>query len=106
MSRITVQNEWVARADFITDGGENWVLEYYLQAFETEDAGAEIFGLKIEKNTPGGVPHETEETGAIFESKEDALIMAKAFAKGSVPPVTLLEMTDEWYDENEVRIFA
>jgi len=98
MSRQIAHDEWVAKAEIRTKSGENWVLNYYLQNFDGEN-GEKFYGLRIDKSTPDGVLDEREETLAITESYEEAMIMAKAFAKGSVPPVTLLEMTDEWHSE-------
>ncbi|MCL1843135.1 MAG: DUF6514 family protein [Defluviitaleaceae bacterium] len=100
MLRQTAQNEWVANAEIRLESGETWVLNYYIQSVNSGE-GITLYGLKIEKSTPEGVLFESEETGSITESYDEALIMAKAFAKGSVPPVVLLEMADEWYSEIE-----
>lgn len=100
-----LHEEWVANAELCTDSGEQWILDYYLQSFEGEE-GAQLYGLRIDKRTHGGELQEREETRAFTESHEDALIMAKAFAKGSVPPVTLLEMADEWQGESELRVMV
>jgi len=97
-SRIA-HDEWISRAEMQPEGGESWVLDYYLQTFDGEE-GEKYYGLRIDKSTPAGELREREETGAISENREEALIMIKAFAKGSVPPVTLLEMADEWHSEN------
>ena len=88
--------EWIAKADLHTEDGNNWILNYYLQSYDGED-GEKYYGLRIDKSTPEGVLEESEDTLAITESREEILIMAKAFARGCVPPVTLLEMTDDWY---------
>jgi hypothetical protein len=95
MSRQVHTCEWVAKAHLHTENGESWVLDYYLQASETQE-GETIFGLRVDKSTPGGVLEEREETPAVTESRETALEMAKAFAKGSVSPIVLLEMVDDW----------
>ncbi|MCL2456483.1 MAG: DUF6514 family protein [Defluviitaleaceae bacterium] len=100
----TVRDEWIARADLVSECGEKWVLDYYLQHFDGE-GDEKFFGLRIDKNSPTGELIEREETFAITESRDDAIIMINAFAKGSVPPVTLLEMADEWYSEySEARL--
>jgi hypothetical protein len=96
-------DEHVARVDFCGESGGEWVLEYFLQGFEG-DGGEKYYGLRIDKSTPEGVLEEREETLAITESRDEALIIANAFAKGSVPPVTLLEMADDWLSESEVKI--
>jgi hypothetical protein len=103
---MIVQNckdEWLANAKFQTEEGENWILSYHLQAFSADD-GSENFGLRIDKSTPEGVLCEREETLAITDSREEIVIMANAFARGSVPPVTLLEMADDWQTEIEYSL--
>jgi len=91
------QNEWVAAAEIQTESGENWALNYYVQEFSGEDE--QFFGLRIDKSTPEGVLHESEETLAITDSHAKAVAMAQFFAKGSVTPIVLLEMVDEWQSE-------
>ncbi|MCL1882292.1 MAG: DUF6514 family protein [Defluviitaleaceae bacterium] len=98
MSLQTAQSQWVANANMHTDADEHWVLDYYLQFYHGEN-GEKLYGLRIDKSSPSGVLHEQEETLAITENQEEILILAKAFARGSVPPVTLLELTDEWHSE-------
>jgi hypothetical protein len=98
MSLQTSRDEWVASAELRTEGGEFWVLDYFLQEFDGKE-NTNFFGLRIDKSTATGEILEREETNAITESRDEILIMAKAFAKGSVPPVTLLEMTDDWQSE-------
>jgi hypothetical protein len=100
MSQEVLKDEKVASAEITTESGEQWILHYFLQSFDGEN-GEEYFGIRIDKSTPEGVLEEREETPAITENREAALHMAKAFAKGSVPPVVLLEMTDEWFSEVE-----
>jgi hypothetical protein len=85
----------IATAKLHTDNGETYELSYFLRVFDGEK-GEKFYGLRIDKSTPEGVLIEREETLAVTESHEEILIMARAFAGGSVPPVTLLEMTDEW----------
>jgi hypothetical protein len=99
MSWQTLQNEWAATAEIQPESGENWILEYFLQEIQNEE-GEKFYGLRIDKNTPEGMLYEREETPAITDSREEALRMAKAFARGSVTPATLLEMADEWVSEN------
>jgi hypothetical protein len=95
MSQVLLTDEWVAKADLQAENGENWVLDYYLQSSTTEE-GETIFGLRVDKSTPGGVLEEREETPAVTNNRDTALEMAKAFAKGGVSPVVLLEMVDDW----------
>jgi hypothetical protein len=97
MSQHISHDELVSTAQLRTESGENWILHYFLQVFEGENGG--MFGLRIDKTATDNTLFEREETGAITESRDEALIMAKAFAKGSVPPVTLLEMADDWASE-------
>jgi hypothetical protein len=91
-----LRGEWIAKAEITTEGGESWALNYYIKNFECEDGEGQYFGLRVDKSTPEGVLIESEETMAITDSYEEALAMANAFAKGSVPPVTLLEMVDDY----------
>jgi len=96
-----LKDEWVAKVEYKNESGENWVLDYFLKNVDGE-GGENLYGLRIDKSTPEGVLHESEETFAITECRENALIMVKAFAKGSVPPLTLLEMADEWQSKSEL----
>jgi hypothetical protein len=82
--------EWVTKANIETDDGEGWVLEYYI--YNQNNA----YGLRVEKHDGGRHVTETETTPPFADSREDALRLAQIFAKGSVPPCTLLEMVDEW----------
>jgi len=96
-----LNDEWVAKTEYQNESGETWALNYFLKRFSGEDDEV-LYGLKIDKSTPEGVLHESEETFAVTDCRDDALIMANAFAKGSVQPVTLLEMADEWQSEKEL----
>jgi len=89
----------VAQVSFLADCGTEWILEYFLQEYESEESN-KVFGVRVNKSTPDGVLVETEETPAISDVREEVLAMAKAFAKGTVPPVTLLEIADEWHSEH------
>jgi hypothetical protein len=91
-------NEWISKAELKAESGESWVLDYYLQKFNGSE-GKQCYGLRVEKSSLEGELLEHEETRAITENREAALAMTEAFAKGSVPPVTLLEMADEWLSE-------
>ena len=91
-----LHDEWIAKAEIHTENGENWILDYFIQVFESVDDDTKVYGVRVDKSTPEGVLNEREETMAITESHEEALQIANAFAKGCVPPVVLLEMADEW----------
>jgi len=91
-------DELVTKAEIQTENGEIWVLDYFLQTTEGEN-GEEFYGLRIDKSTPDGELCEREETPALTNSRDNALALLNAFARGTVPPVTLLEMTDEWLGE-------
>jgi len=97
---MSLQEEHLTRATIVTDKGDKWLLDYYIQTYEGR-GGHEIYGLKINKSTPDGVLIESEETFATTETYAEVVAMAKAFAKGTVPPVVLLEMVDEWEWEEE-----
>ena len=96
MNQLMSHDEWITKAELRNEDGDTWVLNYYLQSFAGENSQT-AYGLRIDKSTPDGVLCEREETLAITENLEELQIMAKAFAKGSVPPVTLLEMADDWH---------
>ena|GEM_PF-1293513 len=110
--------EWVVKAEMHTESNGVWILDYYLLTFFTEaeaenegeigenDAPVRFYGLRVDKSTPDGTVHESEETPAITESHEAALALIHAFAKGSVPPVTLIEMADEWLPQAEATASA
>ncbi|MCL1863326.1 MAG: DUF6514 family protein [Defluviitaleaceae bacterium] len=85
--------ELIMRTEIYTDSEEKWQLSYYLTTFKGEK---DYYGLAIERATPEGKITETEETPAFSEDIEEATTMAKAFARGTVLPYTLLELTDEW----------
>ncbi|MCL2217692.1 MAG: hypothetical protein FWB91_11835 [Defluviitaleaceae bacterium] len=87
-----MQVEFVAKASILTDCGTEWVLEYFV-----ENHDGQFYSLRVDKSTPDGVLVEREETPAMTENHEEAMAMAEAFAQGSVPPVVLLEMADEWH---------
>ena len=102
MSLHALNDEWIASAEIRAESDVQWILDYYLQRFESNDEGensAELYGIRIDKSTPEGVLHEREKTPAITECRDEAIAMARQFAKGTVPPATLLEMVDECIDD-------
>ena len=90
-------SEWITKTTLHTDEGELWNLDYHLL---TIDGGeSTVYGLRVVKSTPEGVPAESEETLGITDSYEEVMSMITDFANGSVPPVVLFEMVDEWQSE-------
>ena len=87
----------IAHATIHPEDGEPLVLEYFLRLLTGQEDEV-LYGLRVDKRTPGGMLLEREETPALTGSLEDATTLAKTFAKGTVPPCVLLEMVDEWYD--------
>jgi len=77
------------------ENGTQWILVYYIHAMPAHDGG-EVYALRVDKLSRDGVLLEKAETYALTESKKEALTMVNAFAKGTVPPCTLLEMADDW----------
>lgn len=77
------------------DNGSEWVLEYYIQTYDSADYG-NVYGIKVDKCTMDGQVVESEETFGTTDKKHHALEMVNAFHKGVVPPSVLLEMVDEW----------
>jgi len=87
--------ERISEATVQNDSGVQWIFVYFLQTITTE-RNEHFYALRVDKLSRDGILLEREETCAFTDSKEDALAMAGAFARGSVPPGVLLEMTDEW----------
>lgn len=85
------KDEWVADADIQTEKGISWMLKYYVR--ETEKT---VYDIKIEKYAANGTLVETEATKALTASYNDALALARRFAQGTVTPMVLLEMAEEW----------
>ncbi|MCL1877451.1 MAG: DUF6514 family protein [Defluviitaleaceae bacterium] len=105
MATMTARNELVASEKILTDNGELWVLSYFVQFFFNDD-GDEYYGLRVEKSTPEGVLIESEETPGISECRDETFAVARAFAEGTVTPVTLIEMTDEWFSDHPAVLQA
>ena len=95
-----LNEEWFNKAEYETECGERWVLDYFIKAFEGEE-GAEVYGLSVNKSTPEGLLCDSEDTGAISENRTSLLQMATAFVNGIVPPCTLVELADDWISEKE-----
>jgi len=81
----------------IQQNNVQWVLVYYLQAIHTHEG--DVYALRVDKLSRDGVLLEKAETYGLTDSKKEALHMAMAFAKGTVPPCVLLEMADEYASE-------
>jgi len=81
------------------DDGLQWIFVYYLQTIST-DRGEHFYALRVDKLSRDGVLLEREDTYALTDSKNEAIAMAQAFARGTVPPSVLLEMADEWLMQN------
>ena len=95
-----VSCENVARATICTDDGMEWVLEYFLQN-KGDDSG--LLGLRVDKSTPDGVLVERCETAGLTPCRDTIMKMVDAFAKGTVPPSVLMEMTAEWCSVNGIQ---
>ncbi|MCL2049528.1 MAG: DUF6514 family protein [Defluviitaleaceae bacterium] len=93
-----VRDEWITKTTLRTETNEEWALDYYLQTFDGEDGGT-LYGLKVAKGVPDNEPTEWEETGAVTESRDEALTMLHAFAHGSVTPMALIEIADDWLSQ-------
>lgn len=92
--------ERVAEAVIQPSDGENYILVYFVQTLPTLHDG-DVYALRVDKLSRDGVQLEREETCAVTSSKNEALTMARAFARGTVPPCVLLEMADEWLSQTE-----
>jgi len=88
-----LREEHIANATIQQDDGAEWQLDYYLQIYDGTET---LYGLRVNKSTLEGVLVDSEETFATTDNKDEALAMAEAFARGTVPPSVLLEMVDEW----------
>ena len=91
--------ERISEATVQNDDGLLWIFVYFLQTIKTE-RNEHFYALRVDKLSRDGVLLEREETCAFTDNKEEALAMANAFARGTVPPCVLLEMTDEWSTQN------
>jgi len=89
----------VATATMEADNGVTWLLEYYLQTYESSN-GAELYGVKVDKLSSDGVLKESSETFAITDEHGKAQKIINFLASGSVPPCVLVEMVDEWFSNN------
>ncbi|MCL2188486.1 MAG: DUF6514 family protein [Defluviitaleaceae bacterium] len=88
ITEVTIQQE----------NGTQWVLVYYLQSISTREG--DVYALRVDKLSRDGVLLEKAETYGLTDSKKEAMHMAMAFAKGTVPPCVLTEMADEYYQCN------
>ncbi|MCL2363372.1 MAG: hypothetical protein FWC71_01775 [Defluviitaleaceae bacterium] len=77
------------------DDEMQWIFVYFLQTITTE-RDEQFYALRVDKLSRDGVLLEREETCAFTDCRLEALAMANAFARGTVPPCVLLEMADEW----------
>jgi len=99
MRNPTLVQAPVATATMETDNGVTWLLEYYLQTYESSD-GVELYGVKVDKLGGDGTLKESSETFAITDEHGKAQEILTFLAKGSVPPCVLVEMVDEWFSNN------
>ncbi|MCL2356115.1 MAG: DUF6514 family protein [Defluviitaleaceae bacterium] len=92
----TATMQKIAEKSMSADTGEAWILSYFVQTF-TKDDGEEYYGLRVEKRRDSETEiEEAEETGGITECRDEIFAIAQAFAEGTVPPLTLLEIADDW----------
>ena len=92
--KVMVGTHHEGRAEIITDCGNTWFLDYYIEEF-ADSEGSKLLGLRVDKSTPDGVLFEREDTGAITECFETASKIVKTLARGTVTPSVLLEITDD-----------
>jgi negative regulator of sigma E activity len=85
ITEVTVQHE----------NGTQWVFVYYLQIIHSKVEG-DLYALRVDKLSRDGILLERAETYALTDSRQEALTMVNAFAKGTVPPSVLNEVADEW----------
>jgi len=90
-----LQDERIETTTVTFDNGTEWTLDFYLQSLKGL-GGDNFYGIKISRSTLEGVLTESDETFAATENKDEALVMIKAFAKGKVLPISLLEIVDDW----------
>jgi hypothetical protein len=69
-------------------------LSYYLCAVPSENGI--VYGLRVDKSTPGGVLVERGETPPVLDDIGCAMQMADVFAQGTVMPCALLETVDDY----------
>jgi len=93
----------VANSTVQPESGEEMTLEYFLcQHIGPE--GEMLYSLRVDMRRPGGDLVESEETNALTGSKEEATVLAEAFAAGTVMPYVLLEMVEEWFDPETKQV--
>ena len=88
----------IAQAVIYPEDSEAMTLEYFVRQMAGSDQES-LYGLRVDKRNPTGALVEREETPALSASSESVTKVAKVFAKGTVPPCTLIEMVDEWFDK-------
>jgi hypothetical protein len=69
-----------------------FTLKYYVDEWGQD---LTVYGLRIEKYV-GNRLLETESTPALYEQREQAEALAARFARGTVTPMTLLLLADEF----------
>lgn len=89
ITEVTIQHQ----------NGDQWILVYYLRAINTQEG--DVYALRVDKLSRDGILLEKAETFGLTASKKEAMHMAMAFAKGTVPPCVLLEVADEYIMQNE-----
>lgn len=79
------------------EDGNTWFLDYYLRTYKSTD-NKELYGIKVCKrktNTDRILEH--EETYAISECCDKVMEILMYLAEGTVTPIVLLEMVDDWF---------
>lgn len=95
MRNKAYSTELVTEETIRHENGTQSIFVYYLQTIRTEK-DEYFYALRVDKLSRDGILLEREETYALTDSKPQALAMAQAFARGTVPPSVLMEMADEW----------
>jgi hypothetical protein len=93
MTLELMESIWIAQ-----EQAAGFILTYYLVPYRRQ-SGTTVYALRVEKSSPEGVLLEHEATPPVMDDIAEALRMAGAFAAGTVPPSTLLEMADDYLSQ-------
>ena len=96
MQSVAAQQEPNVVVDLVSESGERWLLQYFLQEYQSSD-GSALYGVRVDKLVPEGRLLESNETFAITDSRDKAAAIVEFLSKGTVPPCVLLDMVDEWF---------
>ena len=92
-------NETIAviQSSIHMETGQVYALDYSLRCV-TGPEGEALYALRVDMRDQEGTVVECGESAGITGSLDEAKALAAVFADGTVTPLVLLEMIDEWRD--------